>query len=98
MLRSIRELRKEIGLTQSQLAYICGVSRNTICSIERGEYNAGILLALKLDYVFCYGEMFQAGGYKLDLFEAEELSARFNHIFGLSERPGTSEDNNYPTP
>ena len=98
MLRSIKELRKEQRLSQSDLAYICNVSRNAISNLERGEHNAGILLALKLDYVFSYGEIISVGGYQLDLFEVEQLSDRYRQILGLPKRPCNSGGNNHPTP
>lgn len=44
----ISEVRKELGYSQSALAEIIGVSRNTIGSIERGEFNPTAKLALIL--------------------------------------------------
>ncbi len=40
--------RKELGETQEELAYILGVSRQTIISIEKGKYNPSIILAFKI--------------------------------------------------
>lgn len=51
MINQLKQFRKIRGFTQQQLADIVGVSRNTICSIERGEYKPGLLLALKLNAV-----------------------------------------------
>jgi putative transcriptional regulator len=42
----LKEARAEIGLSQSQLAEIVGVSRNTISSIETGQFNPTTKLAL----------------------------------------------------
>ena len=45
---SLREARTEQGLSQGQLAEIVGVSRNTISSIETGQFNPTAKLALLL--------------------------------------------------
>lgn len=45
---SLRAARKERGLSQAQLAEITGVSRNTISSIETGQFNPTAKLALVL--------------------------------------------------
>ena len=42
----IKEMRNEIGLSQAQLAEMVGVSRNTISSIETGQFNPTAKLAL----------------------------------------------------
>lgn len=44
----IQEIRKEHKLSQSQLAEMVGVSRNTISSIETGQFNPTAKLALVL--------------------------------------------------
>lgn len=48
----IRELRKENGITQEELARLCSVSRQTIISLENGKYNPSIHLAHKVAVVF----------------------------------------------
>lgn len=45
---NIKEARKEKNLTQQNLADLIGVSRNTICSIENGQFNPTAKLALIL--------------------------------------------------
>ena len=45
---NLAEVRKEKGLSQSELAKIVGVSRNTISSIETGQFNPTAKLALIL--------------------------------------------------
>ena len=45
----LKEIRSEKGLSQAQLAELVGVSRNTISSIETGQFNPTAKLAL----VFC---------------------------------------------
>lgn len=49
---SIREKRKEAGLTQEELAEAMNVSRQTIISIERGRYIPSLPLALKIARFF----------------------------------------------
>ena len=48
----IRELRKEKGTTQDELAYAVGVTRQTIISLENGKYNASLQLAHKISKHF----------------------------------------------
>ena len=45
---NLAEVRKEKGLSQSELAKMVGVSRNTISSIETGQFNPTAKLALIL--------------------------------------------------
>ena len=44
----LKEVRTEKGLSQAELAAIVGVSRNTISSIETGQFNPTAKLALVL--------------------------------------------------
>ena len=44
----LKEARSEKGLSEQQLAEIVGVSRNTISSIETGQFNPTAKLALIL--------------------------------------------------
>ena len=45
---NLKEARSEKGLSQQQLAELVGVSRNTISSIETGQFNPTAKLALIL--------------------------------------------------
>ncbi len=45
---NLKEIRAKKGLSQSQLAEMVGVSRNTISSIETGQFNPTAKLALVL--------------------------------------------------
>lgn len=45
---TIKQVRKEKSLSQRELAEIVGVSRNTISSIETGQFNPTAKLALVL--------------------------------------------------
>ena len=45
---SLKEARTERGLSQQELASMVGVSRNTISSIETGQFNPTAKLALIL--------------------------------------------------
>jgi len=44
----LKERRGELGLTQSELANLCLVSRKTINTVENGVFVPSTLLALKL--------------------------------------------------
>jgi putative transcriptional regulator len=44
----LKVARAEKSLSQEQLAVLVGVTRQTICSIETGQYNPSALLALLL--------------------------------------------------
>ena len=48
MQNTIRELRKEKGLSQDELARACGVSRQTINAIENQKYDPSLPLAFQL--------------------------------------------------
>jgi putative transcriptional regulator len=45
---SVAEYRKKTGLTQEELAKRVGVSRQTIISIEKGNYVPSLLLGFQL--------------------------------------------------
>lgn len=44
----IRNKRKELGLSQEELAKKCGVSRQTVNAIENDKYNPTLALAFSL--------------------------------------------------
>lgn len=48
MKNKIRELRKQRGISQEELAKRCGVSRQTINAIENNKYDPTLALAFKL--------------------------------------------------
>jgi putative transcriptional regulator len=49
---TVQYARKENGITQEQLADAVGVTRQTIISIEKGNYIPSVLLALKIAIFF----------------------------------------------
>ncbi|MEQ2906030.1 helix-turn-helix transcriptional regulator [[Ruminococcus] lactaris] len=64
LLNHVKEYRSELGINQTELGKLAGVSRQTISLIERGDYSPSVTLALKLAKI-C--------GVKVeDLFEYEE--------------------------
>ncbi|MCI8758578.1 MAG: helix-turn-helix transcriptional regulator [Oscillospiraceae bacterium] len=44
----IRQRRKELGLSQEELAKRCGVSRQTVNAIENNKYDPTLALAFRL--------------------------------------------------
>ena len=48
----IKDLRSQSNMTQEELAKACGVSRQTIISLENGRYNPSIYLAHKVAVIF----------------------------------------------
>jgi len=48
----IKELRKQLNVTQDELAGVVGVTRQTIISLENGKYNASLQLAFKISKYF----------------------------------------------
>ncbi len=45
---SVQTKRKAAGLTQEDLAKVAGVTRQTIISIEKGNYVPSVVLAMKI--------------------------------------------------
>lgn len=48
----VYKLRKEAGITQEEIAEAVGVTRQTIISMEKGNYIPSVLLALKVAVFF----------------------------------------------
>lgn len=48
MRNKIKELRKQMGLRQEDMAKELGVTRQTINAVENGKYNPTLELAMKL--------------------------------------------------
>ena len=44
----LKEHRSRLGINQTELGKLAGVSRQTISLIERGDYSPSVTLALKL--------------------------------------------------
>lgn len=52
VVNSVEEYRKKAGITQEELGTMVGVTRQTIISIEKGNYVPSVLLALKISQQF----------------------------------------------
>lgn len=48
MKNNIRQLRKQAGLRQADMAQLLGVTRQTIIAIENDKYNPSLGLAMKI--------------------------------------------------
>jgi putative transcriptional regulator len=49
---ALKVFRAKLNISQGDLGKLAGVSRQTISSIERGEYNPSITLVLRLAAIF----------------------------------------------
>lgn len=49
---SVEKYRKQAGMTQEELGKMVEVTRQTIISIEKGNYVPSVLLALRMSRVF----------------------------------------------
>jgi len=52
LFNNVKHFREEKGISQTELGKLCGVSRQTISSIERGDYHPSVVLALKIAAIF----------------------------------------------
>ena len=52
MKNRVKELRKNAGMTQQELAGLVHVSSRNIISLEQGQYNPSLLLAYRIATVF----------------------------------------------
>ncbi|RDB63400.1 transcriptional regulator [Gordonibacter sp. 28C] len=66
MRNRVREFREGRGLSQSALAELAGVTRQTVISLEKGSYVPSLLFAMNLAEIF--------GVTVEDLFSKEEAS------------------------
>lgn len=48
MVNNIKQLRKQMGLRQEDVAVLVGVTRQTVIAIENNKYNPTLELAMKL--------------------------------------------------
>lgn len=48
LLNRLKEYRLRLGVNQTEMGKLAGVSRQTISQIERGDYSPSVTLALKL--------------------------------------------------
>lgn len=46
--RTVREIRTEKGLTQEEVAEMCGVNRTFIIAVEKGRQNASVMSLVKI--------------------------------------------------
>lgn len=49
---NVKIYREKINISQTDLGKLCSVSRQTISSIERGDYHPSVVVALKLAKIF----------------------------------------------
>lgn len=66
LLNQLKEYRSRLGLNQTEMGHLAGVSRQTISLIERGDYSPSVSLALKLAQI-CQVTVEDIFQYKEDL-------------------------------
>ncbi len=49
---NVKIYRERFNISQTELGKLIGVSRQTISSIERGDYHPSIVLVLKMSHIF----------------------------------------------
>ena len=64
LLNQLKEYRSRLGINQTELGKLAGVSRQTISLIERGDYSPSVALAFKLEKI--------CGVQVEDIFQYEE--------------------------
>lgn len=52
LLNRLKEYRSRLGVNQTEMGKLAGVSRQTISQIERGDYSPSVTLALKIAKIF----------------------------------------------
>lgn len=52
IINSVKQLRTEKNITQEEFASACGVSRQTVIAIEKGNYIPSLLLAMEIANYF----------------------------------------------
>lgn len=48
LLNRLKEYRSRLGVNQTEMGKLAGISRQTISQIERGDYSPSVTLALKI--------------------------------------------------
>ena len=48
LLNRLKEYRSRLGVNQTEMGKLAGVSRQTISQIERGDYSPSVTLAVKI--------------------------------------------------
>lgn len=48
LINRLKEYRSRLGVNQTEMGKLAGVSRQTISQIERGDYSPSVTLALKI--------------------------------------------------
>ena len=89
----LKEVRKEKKLSKTELAEMVGVSRNTISSIETGQFNPtaklALVLCIALDKKLIIKTMKFYLSLKLDQFAATCLTSRYLlYCFRQNEKRG----------
>jgi transcriptional regulator with XRE-family HTH domain len=80
--QKVRRLRKERGMTQSELAARIGIIQSDLCRMEKGEYKVGLDSLFKILEVFGMniGEFFDERGAEGPAAGEAELVDRFRRL------------------
>ena len=52
LINQVKEYREQLNISQTDLGKLVGVSRQTISSIERGDYHPSVVVAIKIAAIF----------------------------------------------
>lgn len=81
----VKQLRKKKRLTQDELAFLTGISRQAVNAIEKGKFMPSLPTAYKFSKLF---------GYPIDvIFDLAEYDAEVKEIEALEERVSFVSEN-----
>ena len=71
LFNQLKEYRSRLGINQTEMGKLAGVSRQTISLIERGDYSPSVALALKLAKI-CGVQVEDIFQYEEEQYEGKE--------------------------
>ena len=80
----VRQLRKKKRLTQEELGYLTGLSRQAINAIEKGKFMPSVVTAYKFSRLFDFpiDVIFDFSEYDAEIKEIKDLEDRIDFVHG----------------